>query len=197
MTFLSSFQGRASVSQSSPDTLSSPSVASSVFSSILNASSVLEASHAGMDAAFFHKDDPALFADDRQQLMRLSGAYNVTAEPVRPKGKKLCAVKDVQICLFYGTERRLASRHVMRTLHKAAVEAAWRREARVARSGSSSWSNSQRSELLRRGSVRGFVAVEVRGAHKVASLAGQGSNIVFVRENEASSWHGARRQGKN
>ena len=45
--------------------------------------------------------------------------------------------------------------------------------------------------------MRGFLPVEVQQAHKVPALAGQASNIVFVRESEASSWHGNKARRKN
>ena len=167
-------------------------VAHSVFASVLNATSLLSASSSGADEFFFVKSQEQAFSSDYLEMQRLSGSYNITSESLRPSGRQLCAESaslSSRVCLLYGTEDRRspAMRHVIRARHKQAVEAAWRREAALLKSGfPGKWSTSQRAELQRRGQVRGFTPVEVKSAHKFPELIGQSSNILFVRDSDAA-----------
>ena len=68
-------------------------VAASVFSSVLNASSILDVDHAG-DGRLFHflKTNEESFSADLAEMRRLSGAYNVTTgDGARGRGRKICA----------------------------------------------------------------------------------------------------------
>ena len=80
-------------------------------------------------------------------------------------------------------ERTLRQR--LRQGHREAVKALWAQEvARVKLGFHGDWSASERDELLRVGEVRGFTGSEVHSVHKFPRLAGQASNIRFVRENQ-------------
>ena len=178
-------------------------VVHNVFSSVLNASTILDISFSGRGEYFFHKQDERSFGDDYQQLQRLSGTHNITKDNFNPRGRMLCAETrsrhPSKICLIYGVEKRDASKHVMRPVHKRAISKAWEREAKKVQMGLlGGWTQSQRSELLKRGQLRGFQPVEVRNVHKFPELIGQSSNILFVRESESKNWHQKRRnQGRN
>ena len=68
-------------------------VATSVFGSVLNASSVLDVDRAG-DGRLFHflKQNEDSFSADLAEMQRLSGAYNVTTgDGARGRGRKICA----------------------------------------------------------------------------------------------------------
>ena len=74
---------------------------------------------------------------------------------------------------------------MLRQGHRAAVKALWAQEVtRVKLGVHGDWSASERDELLRVGEVRGFTGSEVHSVHKFPRLAGQASNIRFVRENQ-------------
>lgn len=177
-------------------------VAQSVFASILNASLVLDICHSGRGEYYFLKEDDRSFADDFQELQRLSGSYNVSSDNVRPRGRQVCAVQNerhgdrrTKICLIYGVDLRIANRHVFRASHKSATASAWIREVKSVKKGQlGSWTPSQRKELLSKGGVRGFTAVEIHNVHKVPELIGQSSNIRFVSESEVPKWHAERRR---
>ena len=90
------------------------------------------------------------------------------------------------MCLLYGVDARAAARQLYRSAHKAAVAEAWRRESARAKLGvaADTWTQSQLTELARRGEVRGVTGVEVQNVHRVPALIGQGSNIMFLRDGE-------------
>jgi hypothetical protein len=178
-------------------------VVSNVLSSVLNASLIVEASYSGREAFYFLKEDERAFADDFQELQRLSGSFNVSADSVTrgAKGDRQVCVQDAdgaKLCLMYGLDRRAANRHIMRAEHKLAAQRAWQREARTARQSASSveWTHAQRNELQHHGEVRGFQAVEVHSVHKHPALLGQSSNIVFVKDSDVAAWHSARRKAQ-
>lgn len=58
-------------------------VVQSVFLSVLNASHVLDLSHAGREEYFFFKPELSSFQTDLGELQRLSGTYNVSHDGVR------------------------------------------------------------------------------------------------------------------
>lgn len=164
-------------------------VAQNVFGSVLNATTVLVMDHGGGSAGrtflFLKREDA--FSSDLQEIQRLSGAFNVTTgDGVRGRGRKICAARDEdRVCLIYGVEARAANRHFYRSSHNAAVAAAWRRESARAKQGvGADWSQSQLTELAKRGEVMGFTGVEVHNVHRMPGLIGHGSNIIFVRDSE-------------
>ena len=163
-------------------------VATNVFGSVLNASSVLDVDHAGDGRQFHFLKAEDSFAADFSEMQRLSGTYNVTTgDGARGRGRKICAVRGAaKVCLVYGVEARAAARQLYRSAHKAAVADAWRRESARAKLGVAAdrWTQSQLTELARRGEVRGFTGVEVQNVHRVPALIGHGSNIIFVRDSE-------------
>lgn len=175
-------------------------VAQSVFASVLNATAVLDVCHSGGESFSFLKEEASSFADDLEELQRLSGSFNISSENIRPHGRQLCAQRlsssqPQRVCLLYGVDRRLANRHVLRATHKAAARAAWAVEAAHARQGllsprAAPWTAAQKRELAKSGGVRGWVAVEAVSAHKVPQLIGQSSNIRFVRDSEVAKWKG-------
>lgn len=58
-------------------------VVQSVFSSILNASYVLDISHSGKEEYFFFKPELSSFQTDLGELQRLSGSYNISYDNIR------------------------------------------------------------------------------------------------------------------
>lgn len=175
-------------------------VVSNVLSSVINASTVLDICYSGLDEFYFLKRDERAFGDDYQQLQRLSGSHNISAQTLSPAGRQLCAVSrdHVVVCVVYGVDMRSAIRHVVRDKHKLAVDQAWQREVRAAKNGQlGHWTASQSQELIQRGHVSGFTPVEVRNVHKYPQLIGQSSNIMFVTDTEAQNWHSLERRTRN
>ncbi|QQP39610.1 Uncharacterized protein FKW44_020549 [Caligus rogercresseyi] len=177
-------------------------VVQSVFSSILNASSILDISKAGKECFYFFKEDDRSFNDDYNELQRLSGSYNVSNEPVRPSGKEMCAYNSKsRVCIIYGIDERQALRHVLRSARKMAVKKAWSREGNRVKSGFiggvsgiSTWSPSERNEILSKGEVRGYQPVDIFNVHKYPGLIGQSSNVIFLKEPDAQIWRARRRK---
>ena len=177
-------------------------VVTSVLSSVLNGSMLLAPSHAGLEEYFFLKEEERNMAADYQELQRLSGSFNISKDSLRPYGRQICVTSAsasrsstrTKICLIYGMERRISTRHVYRSAHKAAVEKAWKDQLMRLRSGQfddgeGPFSQSQKNELMKKGYVKGFQALEIQNVHKTPALLGQSSNILiakdsFVRENQ-------------
>ena len=142
----------------------------------------------------FLKPNEDSFSADLSEVRRLSGAYNVTTgDGARGRGRKICASRGAEdaaaaakVCLLYGVDARSAARQLHRSARKAAVADAWRRESARAKLGVAAdrWTQSQLTELARRGEVRGFTGVEAQNVNRVPALIGHGSNIVFVRDGE-------------
>jgi hypothetical protein len=110
------------------------------------------------------------------------------------EGKELCAQNRVSsVCLLYGVDKRTAGRYVHRRAHKSAVQEAWKREVELLKEPSatfaSPWSPAERLELSQRGEVNGYAGVEIHPVHKYPQMAGQSSNIKFVKDDEAKNWH--------
>ena len=195
---ISDLKGRAMVT-----IVSQGDVIQSVLASVLNASSVLEASHGGREEFYFLKDFG--FNSDMAELQRLSGTYNISTEAgIRnnPEAKVLCAQNRAStICILYGIEKRLANRWAMKKAFKEAVNSAWRQEVTAIKNGLSGlnheWSPNQKAELSSMGQVRGYQGIEVHNVHKYPSLIGQSSNIRFVPEAEARGWHSNLRKRKH
>ena len=172
-------------------------VVQSVLSSILNASSILEASHGGREDYYFLKNSG--FTSDLNELQRLSGTYNITTESgIRNNvnSKVLCAQNRAStICILYGIEKRMGNRWVLKKAFKEAVTSAWRKEVNTVKNGLDgyihAWAMNERVELTSIGEVRGYQGLEVNSVHKYPQLIGQSSNIRFVPEAEA------RRKRKN
>ncbi len=172
-------------------------VVQSVLASVLNASTILEASHGGTEDYYFLKETDT-FSSDLGELQRLSGSYNVSTEAgIRnhANAKILCSKNRASsICIFYGLDKRVANRYAHKKAHKRAVELAWTREVKTG-SATREWTQGQSSELETTGSVRGFVGVEVHNVNKFPQLIGQPSNIRFVPESEVS--RGGRKRKQN
>ena len=172
-------------------------VIQSVFASVLKASLVLDISHSGKEEYHFLKPELSSFQTDFGEMQRLSGSYNISYDNVRSTdGKELCATNRLSsVCIVYGLDRRSASRFVHRRVHKAAVVEAWKREAELLKEPASAimspWSPAERIELQQRGEVNGYTGVEIHSVHKYPQLIGQSSNIKFVKDEEAKSWHAA------
>jgi len=178
-------------------------VAQSVFASVLNASLVLDISHSGKEEYHFLKPEISSFQTDFGEMQRLSGSYNISYDNVRSTdGKELCATNRLStVCLVYGVDRRTAARYVHRRAHKLAVVEAWKREAELLKEPASAimspWSPAERIELQQRGEVNGYTGVEIHNVHKYPQLIGQSSNIKFVKDEEAKSWHGGSNLNKS
>ena len=172
-------------------------VVQSVFASVLNASLVLEISHNGKEEYHFVKPELSSFQTDFGEMQRLSGSYNISYDNVRStEGKELCAANRLSsVCIIYGVDKRTASRYVYRRTHKLAVAEAWKRESELLKEPASAimspWSPAERIELQQRGEVNGYTGVEIHSVHKYPQLIGQSSNIKFVKDEEAKSWHGS------
>ena len=172
-------------------------VVQSVFSSVLNATLVLDISHSGKEEFSFLKPELASFQTDFGEMQRLSGSYNVSYDNIRSTdGKELCATnRQSSVCIIYGVDKRTASRYVHRRSHKMAVLDAWKREVDLLKEPAaaimSPWSPAERIELQQRGEVNGYTGVEIHSVHKFPQLIGQSSNIKFVKDEEAKSWHNA------
>lgn len=170
-------------------------VVQSVFSSVLNATLVLDISHSGKEEFSFLKPELSSFQTDFGEMQRLSGSYNVSYDGIRSTdGKELCATnRHSTVCIIYGVDKRAASRYVHRRAHKMAVVEAWKREADLLKEPTSAmispWSPAERIELQQRGEVNGYTGVEIHSVHKFPALIGQSSNIKFVKDEEAKSWH--------
>ena len=87
-------------------------VVQSVLASVLNATSILEASYGGHEEYYFLKEFG--FHSDNAELQRLSGTYNISTEAgIRnnAEAKVLCAANRAStICILYGIEKRAANR---------------------------------------------------------------------------------------
>ena len=183
--------------------VSQADVIQSVLASVLNASTILEASHGGQEEYFFLKDFG--FTSDLNELQRLSGTYNISTEAgVRnnAEAKVLCAQnRGSTICILYGVEKRTANRWAFKKAFKEAVASAWRKEAAAVKKGlnglNHEWTANQRAELTSMGEVRGYQGIEIHSAHKYPNLIGQSSNIRFVPEAEARGWHSSLRKRKH
>lgn len=178
-------------------------VVQSVLASVLNASTILEASHGGQEEFYFLKDSG--FNSDLNELQRLSGTYNISTEAgIRnnAEAKVLCAQNRAStVCILYNIEKRVANRWAFKKAFKEAVASAWRKEAEAVKKGlaglNHEWTPSQRAELSSLGEVRGYTGVEVNNVHKYPELLGQSSNIRFVLEAESRGWHSALRKRKH
>ena len=168
-------------------------VIQSVLASVLNASTILDASKGGSEEFYFLKEFG--FTSDLNELQRLSGTYNISTEAgIRnnPEAKVLCAQNRAStLCILYNIEKRIANRWAMKKAYRNAVNMAWNKEANAVRSGlnglNHEWSPNQKAELTSIGEVRGYVGIEIQNVHKHPELFGQSSNIRFVLESEARS----------
>ena len=160
----------------------------SVFSSILSGSEMLNIESATEAEDYVFMKDPLQYLNDVEELERLSGSYNISKGPLRGGGEQVCVQSKTPpavICILYGAKEERALRQRLRQGHREAVKAIWSQEvARVKLGFHGDWSASERDELLRVGEVRGFTGIEVHSVHKFPQLAGQASNIRFVRENQ-------------
>jgi len=84
-------------------------VIQSVLASVLNATSILEASYGGHEEYYFLKEFG--FHSDNAELQRLSGTYNISTEAgIRnnAEAKVLCAANRAStICILYGIEKSI------------------------------------------------------------------------------------------
>lgn len=160
----------------------------SVFSSILNGSEMLNIESSTEAEEYVFMKDPIQYLNDVEELERLSGSYNISKGSVRGGGEQVCVQSQTPpaaICILYGAKEERALRQRLRQGHREAVKAVWAQEVtRVKLGFHGDWSASERDELLRVGEVRGFTGTEVHSVHKFPRLAGQASNIRFVRENQ-------------
>ena len=160
----------------------------SVFSSILNGSEMLNIESPTEAEEYIFMKDPIQYLNDVEELERLSGSYNISKGSVRGGGEQVCVQSQTPpavICILYGAKEERALRQRLRQGHREAVKALWAQEVtRVKLGFHGDWSASERDELLRVGEVRGFTGSEVHSVHKFPRLAGQASNIKFVRENQ-------------
>ena len=195
---VSDLDGRALVT-----IVSQGDVIQSVLASVLNASTILDASHGGHEAYYFLKEFG--FSSDHNELQRLSGTYNISTEAgIRnnPEAKVLCAQNRASvICILYNIEKRVANRWALKKAFKEAVASAWRKEVTAIKNGlnglNHDWSQNQRAELSSMGEVRGYQGIELHSVHKYPALLGQSSNIRFVPEAEARGWHSSLRRRKH
>ena len=164
---------------------SADSVFQNVFASVLTGSRLLDLQPAhGEEQYTFLKEEPR-FSNDWEELERLSGSYNVSKTGLRGGGSEVCVrgtLPPFSVCLLYGANVERVRRHTIRQEHRAAVKAAWRQEAeRVSMGFHGAWTASERDEILKVGSVRGYTGEMVHSVHKFPALIGQASNIVFKR----------------
>ena len=160
----------------------------SVFSSILSGSEMLNIESPTEAEEYVFMKDPIQYLNDVEELERLSGSYNISKGSVRGGGEQVCVQSKTPpavICVLYGAKEERALRQKLRQGHREAMKAIWAQEVtRVKLGFHGDWSASERDELLRVGEVRGFTGTEVHSVHKFPRLAGQASNIRFVRENQ-------------
>jgi hypothetical protein len=173
----------------------------SVLASVLNGSELLEEvgspTEAGGEEFLFLKDEQQ-YANDVENLQRLSGSYNVTRASLRGGGEEVCVRggggssangggEPFAVCLLYGGKsERAVVRQRLRSAHRLAVREAWRQELERVKLGFyADWTPNQRDELLRSGEVAGYAGVEIHSVHKFPGLMGQASNIRLVRDSES------------
>jgi RHS repeat-associated protein len=160
----------------------------SVFSSILNGSEMLNIESPTEVEEYVFMKEQIQYGNDVEELERLSGSYNISKGLVRGGGQQVCVQSRAPssvICILYGAKEERALRQRLRQGHREAVRAKWEQEVtRVKLGFHGEWSASERDTLLRTGEVRGFTGEEVHSVHKFPQLAGQASNVRFVRENQ-------------
>ena len=182
------------------------SVFQNVFASVLSGARLLPlaAPAAAADAEeenYNFLKEAARFSNDLEELERLSGSYNVTKASLRGGGNEVCVRSSgggpanqpsFSVCLLYGANVERVSRHLIRAGQRAAVKAAWRQQTEAVAMGfHGAWTASERDQILKTGSVRGYAAETVHSVHKFPSLLGQASNIQFRRNGgkDSSSGH--------
>ncbi len=163
----------------------------SVLASVLNGSELLEevsSPSEGGEEFLFLKEEQR-YANDLEELQRLSGSYNVSRVGVRGGGEEVCVRgaatgEPFALCLLYGAKsERAVVRQRARSAHRLAVRDAWRQEVERVKLGfHGDWTPSQRDELLRSGEVSGYTGAEIHSVHKFPALLGQAGNIRLVRE---------------
>jgi hypothetical protein len=162
----------------------------SVLASVLNGSELLEeVSSPGEGEEFLFLKEEHQYANDLEELQRLSGSYNVSRAGVSGGGEEVCvrgssaAGEPFAVCLLYGAKsERAVVLQRMRTAHRLALRDAWRQEVERVKLGfHGDWTPSQRDELLRSGEVGGYVGAEIHSVHKFPALLGQAANIRLVR----------------
>ena len=160
----------------------------SVFSSILSGSEMLNIESPTEVEEYVFMKERIQYLNDVEELERLAGSYNISKSSVRGGGEQVCVQSRSPpsiICILYGAKEERAMRQKLRAGHREALKAVWEQEVtRVKLGFHGEWSASERDELLRSGEVRGFTGQEVHSVHKYPRLAGQASNIRFVRENQ-------------
>jgi hypothetical protein len=163
----------------------------SVLASVLNGSELLEeVSSPSEGEEFLFLKDEQRYANDLEELQRLSGSYNVSRVGVRGGGEEVCVRggaatgEPFAVCLLYGAKsERAVVRQRARSAHRLAVRDAWRQEVERVKLGfHADWTPSQRDELLRSGEVSGYTGAEIHSVHKFPALLGQAGNIRLVRE---------------
>jgi hypothetical protein len=164
----------------------------SVLASVLNGSELLEeVSSPSEGEEFLFLKDEQRYANDLEELQRLSGSYNVSRAGVRGGGEEVCVRgaatatgEAFAVCVLYGAKsERAVVRQRARSAHRLAVRDAWRQEVERVKLGfHGDWTPSQRDELLRSGEVSGYTGAEIHSVHKFPALLGQAGNIRLVRE---------------
>ncbi|KAL5290836.1 TENM2.2 family protein [Megaselia abdita] len=185
---ISRIDGRAMVSVVD----GSNSVVQDVVSSVFNNSYFLDIHFGGHDQDIFYfvKDNILKLRDDKDELRRLGGMFNITIHDINEHGgtgaKELrLRGTDAVIYIIYGVDPEQERHRILKHAHKKAVVRAWELEKELVSSGfqgRGDWTEEEKEELIQHGDVDGWIGVDIHSIHKYPQLADDPGNVAFQRD---------------
>uniref|UniRef100_T1GEJ9 Uncharacterized protein n=1 Tax=Megaselia scalaris TaxID=36166 RepID=T1GEJ9_MEGSC len=185
---ISRIDGRAMVSVVD----GSNSVVQDVVSSVFNNSYFLDVHFGGHDQDIFYfvKDNILKLRDDKDELRRLGGMFNITIHDINDHGgsgaKELrLRGSDAVIYIIYGVDPEQERHRILKHAHKKAVVRAWELEKELVSSGfqgRGDWTEEEKEELIQHGDVDGWIGVDIHSIHKYPQLADDPGNVAFQRD---------------
>ena len=161
------------------------SVLKGVASDVVNGSYLLDITlaHQMHDTLYLAKENETFWQDDLKNLLRLSGQFNISFRDGPNPELKATGV-DSSLVIFYGNSSHTAKLNLILDIQQRVADDAWRAEVQRVRNGEPglyTWSENQKSELLRNGKVSGYIAAELHPVERFPLLIDDASNIVFIK----------------
>ncbi|XP_055907187.1 teneurin-m isoform X3 [Eupeodes corollae] len=185
---LSRIAGRAMVSVVD----GSNSVVQDVVSSVFNNSFFLDLHFSihDQDVFYFVKDNVLKLRDDKEELQRLGGMFNISAHEITDHGG--AAAKELRlhgpdavVIIKYGVDPEQERHRILKHAHKRAVERAWELEKQLVAAGfqgRGDWTEEEKEELVSHGDVDGWIGIDIHSIHKYPQLADDPGNVAFQRD---------------
>ena len=137
------------------------------------------------DTYHFIKEGSSQLQEDRNQLLRLSGVYNVSVHDTESGSDMKLSNRHFIIIIHYTKSIEHEIHKLVKHAHKHATEKAWALEKERVKHGfitTVRWTNEQKLELLRSGKVSGYHGRPIHSHHKYRQIADDPNNILFEIE---------------